>query len=104
MCELSDQIAAIAPVEGAQNLECRPSTPVSLLVFHGTADRLVAFDGGETKYQIGPKRTDSSVASAVAFWVKQDGCHQIPHKTKSRSACGNLFRLPRRHRSDAVRD
>lgn len=81
-CELSDQIAAIAPVEGAQNLECRPSTPVSLLVFHGTADRLVAFDGGETKYQIGPKRTDSSVASAVAFWVKQDGCSPDPAQSK----------------------
>ena len=45
-CEMADQIAAIAPVEGAQNLNCRPSAPVSVLVFHGTADRLVAFDGG----------------------------------------------------------
>lgn len=81
-CEMADQIAAIAPVEGAQNLDCQPSAPVSLLVFHGTADRLVAFDGGETKYQLGPKRTDSSVASAVAFWVKQDGCSPDPSHTQ----------------------
>jgi polyhydroxybutyrate depolymerase len=45
-CELSDKIAAIAPVEGAQNVECRPSSPVSVIVLHGTADHLVPFEGG----------------------------------------------------------
>jgi polyhydroxybutyrate depolymerase len=81
-CEMADQIAAIAPVEGAQNVDCRPSAPVSLLVFHGTADRLVSFDGGTTKYQLGPKRTDNSVAGAVTFWVKQDGCSPAPQHEK----------------------
>ena len=73
-CELSDKIAAIAPVEGAQNVPCKPSSPVSLIVFHGTADRLVPFSGGSTPFQVGPKRSDTSVADAIAFWVKVDGC------------------------------
>jgi polyhydroxybutyrate depolymerase len=73
-CELADKIAAIAPVEGAQDNDCRPSRPVSVIVFHGTADRLVPFNGGSTPFQIGPKRSDTSVPSTVAFWVKQDGC------------------------------
>ncbi len=77
-CEMSDVVAAVAPVEGAQNLECKPVAPVSVIVFHGTADRLVPYDGGSTPYQIGPHRSDSSVAETVAFWVKQDGCSSRP--------------------------
>jgi polyhydroxybutyrate depolymerase len=77
-CELADRIAAIAPVEGAQDVECRPSGPVSVLIFHGTADLLVPYKGGKTPFQIGPKRTDTSVSSTVAFWVKQDGCSTTP--------------------------
>jgi len=77
-CELADKIAAIAPVEGAQDIDCRPSRPVSVIVFHGTADRLVPFNGGSTPFQIGPKRSDNSVANTVAFWVKQDGCSPTP--------------------------
>ncbi len=77
-CEVSDQIAAIAPVEGAQNVDCKPASPVSVIVFHGTADRLVPFDGGTARDQTGPQRTDNSVAGAVSFWVKQDGCSPTP--------------------------
>jgi len=77
-CELADRIAAIAPVEGAQDVDCRPSKPVSVLVFHGTADLLVPYNGGTTPFQIGPKRTDTPVSSTVAFWVKQDACSKTP--------------------------
>jgi polyhydroxybutyrate depolymerase len=77
-CELADRIAAIAPVEGALDIECRPSEPVSVLIFHGTADLLVPYKGGRTPFQIGPKRTDTSVSSTVAFWVEQDGCSTTP--------------------------
>jgi len=77
-CELADRIAAIAPVEGAQDIDCRPSGPVSVLIFHGTADILVPYNGGTTPFQIGPKRTDTPVGSTVAFWVNQDGCSKTP--------------------------
>jgi polyhydroxybutyrate depolymerase len=77
-CEMSDEIAAISPVEGALNVACHPSAPVSVLIFHGTADHLVPFDGGSTPFQIGGKRNDNSVAYAVDFWVKRDGCATAP--------------------------
>ena len=77
-CEMADQVAAIAPVEGALNVDCRPSARVSVIVFHGTADRLVPFQGGSTPFQIGPQRSDNSVAGAIDFWVKRDGCAATP--------------------------
>jgi polyhydroxybutyrate depolymerase len=82
-CELSDKIAAVAPVEGAQNLDCRPAHPVPVIIFHGTADRLVPFDGGSTPYQIGGRRTDTPVEDTVAFWVKEDGCASAPRHVES---------------------
>src|SRR6202021_3599767 len=50
-CEVAEQGAAIAPVEGALNVECHPTAPVSVLIFHGTADRLVPFEGGSNPFQ-----------------------------------------------------
>ena len=90
-CELADKIAAIAPVEGAQNTDCRPSGPVSVIVFHGSADRLVPFNGGSTPFQIGPKRSDNSVANAIAFWVKKDGCSPTPKHDENGAAHTDVY-------------
>jgi polyhydroxybutyrate depolymerase len=47
-CELSDRIAAIAPVAGATApADCAPRRPVPVLIFHGRADACVPIDGGE---------------------------------------------------------
>jgi len=78
LIEMSDQVAAIAPVEGALNVECHPPVPVSVLIFHGTADHLVPFNGGSTPFHLGGKRTDASVAQGVDFWVKRDACSATP--------------------------
>lgn len=46
-CELSDKIAAIAPVSGVIMVpECHPKEPVSVMVFHGTADPRSLWEGG----------------------------------------------------------
>jgi polyhydroxybutyrate depolymerase len=90
-CEMSDLVAAVAPVEGAQNLTCRPTAPVSLIVFHGTADRLVPFNGGSTPYQIGPRRNDTPVADAVAFWVKENACAQSPKREESKDVHIDIY-------------
>src|SRR5580704_1802939 len=82
-CEAADQIAAIAPVEGSQDLDCRPSRPVSVIVFHGTADRLVPFEGGSTPFQLGSHRSDAPVSTTVAFWAKQNGCSPAPQRDDS---------------------
>jgi polyhydroxybutyrate depolymerase len=75
-CELSDTIAAIAPVAGAFNYEqCKPVQPVSLVAFHGTADEHVLYEGGEPRRRVDRNpRVDRSVAEAIRYWVKRNEC------------------------------
>jgi polyhydroxybutyrate depolymerase len=74
-CELSGRIAAIAPVAGSMPAGCRPSAPVSVVAFHGTADKHVLYDGGAPiiRGDTHP-RQDAPVADTIAFWVGHNGC------------------------------
>jgi len=88
-CELSDEIAAIAPVAGSLDLpDCRPRHPVSVVIFHGTADENLLYEGGVPKkiYDNHP-RVDSPVSYAVSFWVKHNGCSNIPQREEK----GNIL-------------
>ena len=76
-CELSDRLAAIAPVAGALNTACTPTRPVSVIIFHGTADPYVPYAGGQGP-AVHERRIDPPVASAVSFWVAHDHCTAIP--------------------------
>lgn len=82
-CELADLIAAIGPVAGALNVEsCAPSVPVGVVAFHGTADMHVLYEGGEPRKKIDPhSRTDGSVAYAMDFWVRRNGCSASQRQT-----------------------
>jgi len=83
--ELWDKIAAIAPVSGALNYDkSLPEKPVSVIIFHGTADKYVPYDGGVGKSS-GGQRQDKSVAYAVDFWVKENGCNPVPVRTEQGS-------------------
>ncbi len=79
---LSDTVAAIAPVAGiiggCFSLENDdyyqipdPTDPVSVIIFHGINDSLVAYEGGGV-YNM------SSVNESVSFWVEHNGCDPIP--------------------------
>ena len=48
-CELTDRVAAIAPVIGnlPAELACTPNAPLSVLAINGTADPLVPYNGGQ---------------------------------------------------------
>ena len=47
--ELSDRIAAIAPVSGTMAIDdYKPKRPVPVMHFHGTADNIVPFNGPRT--------------------------------------------------------
>jgi len=83
-CELADKLAAIAPVAGALNVEnCAPANPVSVIIFHGTADEHVLYGGGEPIRKVDiHRRVDKSVSYAVSFWVKQDGCAATPQRSE----------------------
>ncbi len=45
-CDAADLIAAAAPVAGAYSLDgCNPVRPVPMMLFHGTEDHIVPYDG-----------------------------------------------------------
>lgn len=62
-CELSDRIAAIAPVASANytnlSLSCEPTRPVPVLAFNGTADVLVPYINGQL---------------SIEAWAYNNGC------------------------------
>lgn len=75
--ELSDRIAAIAPVAGAMNLD--PSTPargVPLLHIHSVDDPRALYDGGEGPPFPGTNRTvvHRPVETVLATWQTTNGC------------------------------
>jgi polyhydroxybutyrate depolymerase len=73
-CELSDRIAAIAPVSGPMPVDsCHPSRPVPVLEFHGTADPYAPYNGGLQKAIIGrEKQLYRSVNETISGWVERD--------------------------------
>jgi polyhydroxybutyrate depolymerase len=75
--ELSDRIAAIAPVAGTMAIDgAKPKRPVSVLHFHGTSDKLVPVDGPGTGT---PKfLTFKSVAESIRIWCEIDQCPPSP--------------------------
>jgi polyhydroxybutyrate depolymerase len=80
-CELADKIAAIAPVAGALNVECKPTAPISVIAFHGMADQHVLFEGGAPRVRADPHpREDKSVAYAMNFWAQHNRCAPTPQR------------------------
>jgi polyhydroxybutyrate depolymerase len=80
-CEMADVFAAIAPVAGALDTDsCKPSGPVSLVAFHGTADRHVRFDGGTPlrSADLRHARVDKPVSYAIDFWKRENRCGDTP--------------------------
>jgi polyhydroxybutyrate depolymerase len=66
-CELSDKIAAVAPVAGVLGVApatCAPSRPVPVLHIHGTGDVVVPYGGGVYR----------SVGATVDAWKAKDTC------------------------------
>jgi polyhydroxybutyrate depolymerase len=79
--ELSDRIAAIAPVGGPMGTEtCNPKRPVSVMHFHGSDDEFAPFNGGRGKGVSGTNFY--SVEHSVQAWVKANGCDKEPVVTK----------------------
>lgn len=75
--ELSDRIAAIAPVAGTMAVDrCQPKRPVPVLHFHGTADTIIPYDGVAN----GPPKiiTVRSVQATILAWTEIDGCSKTP--------------------------
>ncbi|HST55680.1 MAG TPA: PHB depolymerase family esterase [Solirubrobacteraceae bacterium] len=74
-CELSDRIAAIAPIAGGYRSlpDCTPTRPVSVLEIHGTADTTVPYDGAGAQHA-------GAVLPYLFEWVDRDDCRAQPTK------------------------
>jgi len=96
-CEAADVVAAAgtvaavpmdastdAPVDVAQ--ACTPQRPVPLIAFHGTADPLVKYEGGEHQMPALLRRLNlrgvpfsyPPVETWIAGWAERDGCSPTP--------------------------
>jgi polyhydroxybutyrate depolymerase len=87
-CEAADQVAAIGSVAGAVEAVmqgCTPSRPVPAMVFHGTDDPVVIYEGGEVRYL--PLRWMAAALDAepvfvganwVSDWAEANGCDPTP--------------------------
>lgn len=91
--ELSDRIAAIAPVAGTIAIEeSKPERPVPVIHFHGTKDNLVPFD--MTKVRPSPFARFKSVDDSIQTWVKLNGCDEKP-MTEAISKEGDEMKVTR---------
>jgi polyhydroxybutyrate depolymerase len=87
-CELSERIAAIAPVAGPMGIDnCRPVRPVPVLYFHGTADPFAPYEGGLKKALVGSEMQQyKSARETIAGWVERDRCTGSPQVTLKKGA------------------
>lgn len=80
--ELSDTVAAIAPVVGTLfGDEALPPRPVSALIINGGADRIVPPQGGELGGRVAGASDGRPLRPAGeqgAFWARADGCEAAP--------------------------
>ncbi len=76
-CDLSDRVAAIAPVAGGYESlpRCTPDRPVSVLEIHGAADRTVPYRGRSPNHA-------GAVLPYLLGWVARDGCAAAPSKRR----------------------
>ena len=102
--ELSDIVAAIAPVAGTVGgiwfnwpkdstpyIIPEPSNPVPTVIFHGLEDRNVPYEGGWIEGNLGPFPFSVyylSVNESVSFWVDQNNCNPEPQVNES----GNIIK------------
>jgi polyhydroxybutyrate depolymerase len=84
-CELADKVAAIAPVVRTFTEKladgCHPARAIPVLMFFGTADKLVPFEGGKQK--MGSVETPVlSARGTIEKWASLDGCKAPARVTK----------------------
>jgi polyhydroxybutyrate depolymerase len=83
-CKLSERIAAIGSVAGAYAFpweQCSPSRPVPAIIFHGTDDPIVPYQGGLT-------RPSGIPFPSIPDWVdelaRRNGCDAAPQALETR--------------------
>jgi len=78
-CEHADKIASVQSLAGAMFLiaeEHKPTEPVHVLQVHGTADKIIKYDGGIFRAGKYP-----SARETVEMWAKFNKCTMVPKQT-----------------------
>jgi len=83
-CEASDIFTAVGTVVANMPVDlidrCKPARPIPIVMFNGTRDRLMPWDGGSIPTsRIYPGGAGGEVVSTLQtfnFWMRQDGCSQ----------------------------
>jgi len=92
--ELSDRIAAIAPVAGTIAIEeSKPKRPVPVIHFHGSRDNIVPFEIAKGKAPAFIKLI--GVEDSLQTWVTLNGCDEKP-TTETLSKDGDEMKVTRR--------
>lgn len=76
--------AGIAPVAGAMNRNNPPPyKPIPVIIFHGTADMRILYNGGTPRdFWEEKRRVDKPVSYALNFWIKNNKCSLKPIQIK----------------------
>jgi polyhydroxybutyrate depolymerase len=94
--ELSERIAAVAPVGGPMGTEtCKPKRPVPVMHFHGTADEFAPFAGGKGAKSLSGTNF-YSVDHSINAWLKANGCPKEPVVTRFADAAKDGTTVVRR--------
>jgi polyhydroxybutyrate depolymerase len=91
-CALGDRVRAVAFVATTfQPRDCGRTSPVTVVAFHGTDDKIVPYEGGRS--QVLPIVVPA-VESAIVDWAYTDGCatkptdQQLSAEVRKRSFAG----------------
>lgn len=81
-CHAADVFAAVAPAAWdllAQNVgDCKPTRPITVISFRGTADTIVPYIGGESAVVPGMKITFLGAKATFDKWAELDRCTGSP--------------------------
>lgn len=80
-CQLSDRIASIAALGGANQFAttstCAPRRPVPVLQIHGTADRCWGYEGGKAACAQRDDKSKIAVEESMRIWAAINGCASV---------------------------
>ena len=91
---LTDRIAAIASVAGLMTerslINTTLSSPVSVILIHGTDDTIIPFNGGEAKGSL--TGTIQPAPKVAEHWARMNGCSVSPES----------YEFPKKHPEDVT--
>jgi polyhydroxybutyrate depolymerase len=83
-CDAADLVAAVAPVSGPNMIDCRPSRPISVVLYRGLMDTTVPYNGGSS---IPTGHVWPSAMADFAKWGDLDKCTDAPTPIPTHAAC-----------------